>query len=149
MEIKKIDEQEFITVLEKEEWLYLSTEANHHVTSRIVSHVNDGLKIYFYTNENSTKAKQLKVNPNIAINLKYYFIEGVVTNLGPVVADKNKELKTLYKNKFKGAFTNQDGTSSDDGDFYEIHITSIKQYIVTTTKNIGQDGPDDFAMTVY
>lgn len=149
MEIKKVDEQALIKTLEKEEWLYLSTEAKHQVTSRIVSHVNEGLKIYFYTNENSLKAKQMKENPNIAITLKYYFMEGKVINLGPVTSNHNIKLKELYMSKFAGAFSNKDETSSDDGDFYEVQIKAVKQYIFTYIEEIGQEVPNDFAITVF
>lgn len=147
--IQKVDEKELIKVLQKEPWLYLSTEANHQVTSRIISPVNDGLKIYFYTNENSLKAKQMKANPKVAIILKYYSMEGIVKNLGAINDEKNVNLKKLYKSKYQEAFTNVDESSSDDGDFYEVQITLIKQYIVSYNEEIGAEIPIGFAMTRY
>jgi len=49
---------EVISTLEKETSIVLATSLNNKVTARTMSHVNDGLTIYFQTGNTSEKFNQ-------------------------------------------------------------------------------------------
>jgi general stress protein 26 len=94
--------EEVITVLEAEKTLHLATTAHNHVTIRPMSHVNDGMTIYFQTGRDYLKVQQMRINPNVAISVGEYSticIEGKATLLGHPLDAENRLFAKLYKAK--------------------------------------------------
>ena len=67
--------EEVIAILEKEPSVVIATSQDNKVTARTMSHVNDGLAIYFQTSDSSEKFTQIKANPQIAIAVSNMQIE--------------------------------------------------------------------------
>jgi len=86
----ELSKDDVITALEKESKIVLATCANNRVTIRIMSHVNDGLDVYFQTGEFYLKTQQIKANPNVAFSFGTYEIEGVAEVLGHPMDDSNR-----------------------------------------------------------
>ena len=101
MEIKmcEITADEVIYALEKEKILTLATCAMNRVTIRPMSHVNNGLLVYFQTAADSLKMRQIRENPNVALCVGTYEIEGIASELGHPLADQNSFFVRLYKEK--------------------------------------------------
>ncbi|MCL2188525.1 MAG: pyridoxamine 5'-phosphate oxidase family protein [Defluviitaleaceae bacterium] len=74
-----LNAHEVISALENEKTLILATCANHRVTTRHMSHVNEGLDIYFQTGRNYLKSQQIAANPNVAVSVGTFDIEGIAT----------------------------------------------------------------------
>ena len=90
---------EVTTVLAKEKTIVLATAADNRVTIRSMSHVNDGTTIYFQTGSNYLKTQQIRINPNVAISVGGYDIEGKATLLGHPLDTDNCLFAKLYKAK--------------------------------------------------
>jgi len=67
-----------------------------------MSHVNDGLTIYFPAGESSEKLQQIKDNPNIACAIGNMQIEAVAKICGDF--NENPYFKKLYETKFPRYF---------------------------------------------
>ena len=65
---------EVTSVLTKEKTIILATAADNRVTTRSMSHVNDGMTIYFQTGSSYLKTQQIRINPNVAISVEGYDI---------------------------------------------------------------------------
>jgi len=85
----ELSADEVISALEKEKTLTLATCADGRVTTRPMSHVNDGLTVYFQTGEHYLKAQQIKANPNVAISVGAYDIEGIAEIIGHPMDEAN------------------------------------------------------------
>ena len=120
IDFDKISE-EVISILEKEQSIVLATAANDKVTARTISHVNDGLTIYFQTGTSSEKFQQMKSNPNTAFAVGNMQIEAVVEICGH--PNKNPHFIELYKAKFPRYFELY--TNHED----EIVIKAIPQKV--------------------
>lgn len=70
-------EQETIDFLNKSKLMVLATSAKDHVTARMMSIVNDGMTIYFQTDKDFIKYRQIMENPNVALCVGNIQIEGV------------------------------------------------------------------------
>jgi succinate dehydrogenase/fumarate reductase flavoprotein subunit len=106
MEIKrcKINPEEIITALEAEKTLILATCAENRVTVRPMSHVNDGLTVLFQTGKDYLKMQQIRANPNVALSVGTYQIEGAAAEIGhPFDAGNEAFVKTLQA-KHPGAY---------------------------------------------
>ena len=90
--------EEAVLFLEKEKSIVLATSADDKVTARTVSHVNDGINIYFQTGNTSEKFMQIKTNPLIALAVGNMQIEAAAEALGHPSA--NPRFIGLYKIKF-------------------------------------------------
>ena len=95
----KLTAQELITALESEKSLILATAANNRVTTRTMSHVNHGLTVYFQTGSGYLKSQQIRINPNVALSVGGYDIEGIATLLGHPTDVENSLFAKLYKEK--------------------------------------------------
>ncbi|MCL2528167.1 MAG: pyridoxamine 5'-phosphate oxidase family protein [Defluviitaleaceae bacterium] len=95
----KLATQEVVAVLESEKKIILATAANNRVTTRTMSHINDGMVIYFQTGKNYLKCQQIQANPNVAISVDGYDIEGKATILGHPLDEENSLFAKLYKEK--------------------------------------------------
>ena len=90
--------KEAISFLEKEQSLVLATSTDDNVTARTMSHVNDGLDIYFQTGDASKKFMQIQANPRIALAVGYMQIEAFAEILGH--PGDNPRFIDMYKAKF-------------------------------------------------
>jgi general stress protein 26 len=90
---------EVTAVLQKEKTIILATAADNRVTTRSMSHVNDGMTIYFQTGSGYLKSQQIRINPNVAISVDGYDIEGKATILGHPLDTENILFAKLYKDK--------------------------------------------------
>jgi len=91
--------EEVIAVLEKEKSFTLATSAHGRVSTRAMSHVNDGLTVYFQTGSDYLKVQQMEANPNVALSVGGYEMEGKVTLLGHPLDTENRLFAEIYKKK--------------------------------------------------
>jgi general stress protein 26 len=94
-----LTEDEVTAVLQKEKTIILATAADNRVTTRSMSHVNCGMTIYFQTGSNYLKCQQIRINPNVAISVEGYDIEGKTALLGHPLDEENSFFIKLYKEK--------------------------------------------------
>jgi Predicted flavin-nucleotide-binding protein len=95
----KLSCEEIIAVLEAEKSIILATAADNRVTTRTMSHVNDGMVIYFQTGKDYLKSQQIRINPSVAISVAGYDIEGYAMLLGHPLDEENNLFANLYKEK--------------------------------------------------
>jgi uncharacterized pyridoxamine 5'-phosphate oxidase family protein len=96
--------EEAIHFLDAQNYLVLATSSNNRVTVRTISCVNKGLIIYFQTDKNFLKVKQIKENPNVALCGANVQIEGIAKIRNHPHDTLNAELIELFKNKHVLAF---------------------------------------------
>lgn len=82
----------------------LATAAQEHVTVRNVSCVFYDEKIYFKTDRNFPKTKQLLENPNVAMCWNGVQVEGIAVNKGLVIEEDGKRFETLYRKYLWGSY---------------------------------------------
>ena len=108
---------EVVSILEKEQSIVLATSSNDNVTARTMSHVNDGLTIYFQTGASSEKYQQIKINPNIAFAVGNMQIEAVAEICGH--PNETPHFIELYKTKFPG--------------YYELYTNHKEEVLIKAT----------------
>jgi nitroimidazol reductase NimA-like FMN-containing flavoprotein (pyridoxamine 5'-phosphate oxidase superfamily) len=86
--IMEITAAEVEAALEKNKTITLATCAENRVTIRPMSHINDGLTVYFQTGEFYLKTQQIEANPYVAFDVGTYQIEGNATILGHPMDEK-------------------------------------------------------------
>jgi general stress protein 26 len=94
---------EVVSALEKENTLILAACADNRVTTRAMSHVNDGLCVYFQTGEHYLKTQQIKANPNVALSVGNYEIEGRAEIIGHPMDESNRQILEMIKDKHPNA----------------------------------------------
>lgn len=94
---------EVVSALEKEKTLILATCADNRVTTRTMSHVNDGLDVYFQTGEHYLKTQQIRANPNVALSVGTYDIEGRAEIIGHPMDESNRFILEMLKDKHPNA----------------------------------------------
>ena len=94
-----ITADEVINALKSEKSIVLSTSADNRTTTRTMSHVNDGLTVYFQTGKDYLKCRQIRSNPNVAISVGGFDIEGRATILGHPLDAENSLFAKLFKEK--------------------------------------------------
>lgn len=99
-----IGKAEIVDVLESEKTLVLATCAGSRVTIRPMSHVNDGLSVFFQADSHSLKMRQISENPLVALCVGTYEIEGKATVLGHPLAEGTLFFAEKYKAKHPGSF---------------------------------------------
>jgi general stress protein 26 len=117
---------EVIKKLESEKSIIISTCADNRVTIRTMSHVNDGLTIYFQTGKDYLKCQQIRQNPNVAVSIGGYDIEGKATLLGHPLEKENSMFMKLFGEKH----TEYKNVWSDRPEeiVVKIEIKSVKQW---------------------
>lgn len=95
---------EVISCLESNRIWVLSTAAGGNISSRSMSIMNQGLEIYFQTNECYVKHEQMQANRNVALCFNNISIEGTAEAIGSWKDEKNKELMELYQATHPGSF---------------------------------------------
>ena len=113
--------KECITFLEREQSITLATSLNDKVTARTMSHVNDGLDIYFQTGNTSEKFRQIESNRNIAFAAGNMQIEAFAEILGH--PSQNPLFTDLYKTKYPQYYSLY--SNSED----EVVIKAVPQKI--------------------
>ena len=95
----KLTYEEIMVALESEKSMILATAADGRVTTRSMSHVNDGMIIYFQTGKDYLKSQQIRINPNVAISVAGYDIEGHAMLLGHPSDEENSLFAKLYRKR--------------------------------------------------
>ena len=128
MEIGKcaINADEVIASLEKEKTLILATCAGNRVTIRPMSHINDGLLVYFQTGKDYLKIQQIKANPYVAFCVGTYEIEGKAAILGHPLDEANGFFAEKFKAKHPGSF--ERWSSLADEVVVRIDIGLVRQW---------------------
>ena len=96
--------EEAIRFLDAQSYLVLATSSSNRVTARTISCVNKGLAIYFQTDTNFLKSKQIEQNPNVALCAANVQIEGIAKTRNHPFDALNAELLELFKKKHALAF---------------------------------------------
>jgi len=88
-----------ISALEKEFTIILATCAGNRVTIRPMSHINVGLTVYFQTGAHYLKTRQIRANPNVAMHVGNYEIEGTAEIIGHPMDAANQFFIERYRAK--------------------------------------------------
>ncbi len=83
----------------------IATSVNDHVTIRNISAVIYDQRIFFKTDKNFPKTRQLLLNPNVAMCYWGVQIEGVAVNHGLVKEQPDKIFQELYDKYWKTSYT--------------------------------------------
>ena len=121
-----ISAEEVIRTLETEKTLTLATCAGSRVTIRPMSHINDGLTVFFQTGSDSLKIRQIKENPYVALCVGTYQIEGVAIGIGHPLAVENEFFATAYKEKHPGSYERY--SALEDEIVVKVTIHRVKQW---------------------
>lgn len=82
----------------------LATSKNDHVFVRNVSCVFYDNKIYFKTDKNFRKTKQLLENPQVAICWDGIQVEGLAINKGLVIEEEGRRFEEAYRKYLWGSY---------------------------------------------
>lgn len=82
----------------------LASSSKDYVMVRNVSCVYYHDKIYFKTDKNFRKTKQLFENPQVAMCWNGVQVEGIARNLGLVIDEEGRIFETLYKKYLWGSY---------------------------------------------
>jgi len=128
MKIKRceITVNEVIHALETEKTLTLATCAGNRVTIRPMSHINDGLLVYFQTGTDSLKMQQIRKNPHVALCVGTYEIEGMASELGHPFMEENSFFVRMYKEKHPELYERY--TAFSDEIVVKVVIHNVRQW---------------------
>jgi general stress protein 26 len=96
--------KEKVEFLDAHDHMSLATAQNDLATVRIVTYVNDGLNLYFITNQHSKKYIQINANPKVSACIDNVQIMGKAEVLGRPLDEKNKEYADIYRRKLPEIF---------------------------------------------
>lgn len=82
----------------------LASSVNDYVMVRNVSCLFYDNKVWFKTDKNFRKTKQLYQNPQVALCWSGVQIEGIAKNKGLVVEEPDRRFETLYKEHLWGSY---------------------------------------------
>ncbi len=82
-------------------WVLASSDGSR-VSARSMSIVHDGIDIYFQTNRDSDKYRQMMQNQNVALCCANVSIEGIAADVG--TWEDNVAIKALYLQHHKGSY---------------------------------------------
>lgn len=82
----------------------LGSSVENHVMVRNVSCLFYNDKVYFKTDKNFRKTKQLFENPQVALCFHNIQIEGIAKNCGLVVEEEGSVFENLYKKYLWGSY---------------------------------------------
>lgn len=91
----------------------LASSVNDHVTVRNVSCLFYDKKIYFKTDINFRKTKQLLVNPNVALCFWGIQVEGRATSLGSITNADGKRFMSLYETFLQDSYNKYSHTDTE------------------------------------
>lgn len=113
--------QQFYETIKKDMTVILATAAEDSVTMRVVSPVYYKDSILIFTNEGSTKYKQMKKNPNCCISAGMFYAEAEAEFKGATMLPENEALRDAYCEKFPGAFDEGLAFGGRDAEFVLLH----------------------------
>ena len=105
--------------------MVLSTSFNDIVTSRMMSIVCIDEKLYFQTDKNFRKYRQIKANSNVALCIDNIQIEGKCEEIGKPI--DNKEFINLYKICFESSFNKYSNLENER--LFMVIPTFIKRWV--------------------
>lgn len=111
------------------EVIYLSTSIQDVVSSRPVSPLNIGLRLFVRTSAASRKAKEMTLNPNIAVCAGNFYFTGKAKPLGSVYDDENAEIKTAYIARYPNSFGKEDEFIQSDEAFFELTMENVSEWV--------------------
>jgi general stress protein 26 len=128
--------QRMISELEKHRFVVLATTDGKNVTARSMILVSKGLRIFFMTNLNYRKYKQIMVNPNVAIVAGPLQIEGNASLKGHPLDEKNYEYRGAYLERNPEGYERATRVNFPRPDVRVIEVapTKITMYTPTDTK---------------
>ena len=90
-------------ILDNEKYIVLATASKDRVTARIISHIILNDLIYFQTDSNFLKTKQIKQNKKVALCLNNIQIEGEATICAHPYDNEEfiEKFKTKHKDSYK------------------------------------------------
>ncbi len=105
---KKLSFEEAVSIMFEKlgEWkiMALASSVNDHVTVRNVSCLFYDEKVWFKTDKDFRKTKQLLQNPNVALCWSGVQIEGIAKSKGLVVEEANRTFEKLYERYLWGSY---------------------------------------------
>ncbi len=116
-------EREVINYIGQNTTWVLATAAGAHVTARNVFTVSNGIVLFFMTDMNFIKYKQLAINPNVALCRENYSIEGKVKEIGSPMDMKNSAFSNLYRQHHPLAFKRYAGLKTYT--LFEVHPSQV------------------------
>lgn len=124
LEIDFLDlEREIIHYINQSSAWVLATAAGPHVTARTVFTVSNGVVIFFMTDKNFQKYKQMTMNPTVALCRENYSIEGKAKEIGSPMDSKNSAVGSLYRQHHPLAYKRFAALKTET--FFEIHPTQV------------------------
>ncbi|KYH28749.1 pyridoxamine 5'-phosphate oxidase [Clostridium tepidiprofundi DSM 19306] len=84
--------------------MVLATSKNNRVTARSVSCILVNSKIYFQTDKTFLKYDQIKHNPNVALCVDNFQVEGYAKIKGHPFEEKNKNFIEVFRKEHEGSF---------------------------------------------
>jgi len=102
------------------------------VSASQMSIVNDGLKIYFQTDSTFEKVKNIKENPNVAINIGAYYFKGIAKIAGHPT--ENKLFINELKEKHLKAYNSY--TKLPNEVLIEIKLTEARIWGIDKQKDV-------------
>ena len=96
--------QKLFDMLGNSKIMALATSKNDHVFVRNVSCVFYDNKIYFKTDKNFRKTKQLLENPHVAICWDGIQVEGIAVNKGLVGEEEGRRFEQAYRKYLWGSY---------------------------------------------
>ncbi|MCI8540251.1 MAG: pyridoxamine 5'-phosphate oxidase family protein [Erysipelotrichaceae bacterium] len=111
------------TLLGNSKIMALASAQGEHVSVRNVSCVFYDHKIYFKTDQNFRKTKQMLANPHVAMCWDGVQVEGIACNKGLVVEEEGRRFEAAYRKYLWGSYN---AYSHEDS---EILIEVIPQFV--------------------
>lgn len=133
----EVNLKELENILNKAEVIYLSTSKNDIVSSRPVSPLNIGLRLFVRTSATTRKAKEMIANPNIAVCIGSFYFTGKAKSLGSVFDDSNSKIKIAYISRYPDAFSKGDKFIKSDELFFELSIENVSEWIYENNIPVG------------
>lgn len=96
---------EFTRFLDKTDHMVLATSENDRVTARMMSFVHDGIELFFQTDAEFLKTRQMRSNPLVAICQNHVQIEGTAQELGHPSSENCSRFIELYREKHPGSYS--------------------------------------------
>lgn len=111
----------------------LASSVNDYVMVRNVSCLFYDNKVYFKTDKNFRKTKQLYLNPRVALCWSGVQIEGIAENKGLVVDEPDRRFESLYQKYLWGSYNKYSHEDTEiiievTPKFVEIWDTSEENY---------------------
>lgn len=124
-------------VLDKAEVIYLSTSNHDVVSSRPVSPLNLGLRVFVRTSAANRKACEMTANPHIAVCVGNYYFTGKARLLGSVFDEGNKNIKAAYIRRYPDSFSKGDEFIKSDEVFFELTIEHVSEWVCEDGNFVG------------